>query len=228
MDAAIAIATVVDARAGGLFWRLTALLDLQGQGSIARWYCSMQLFLIAVLLAAFARHAVARNERVSWLLPLLPLMFAALSFDEIARLHELFRFRAARIPFLPLRSVPFYYSRVWTLLVGVPFAVSLLALGWLVRRYVHGRPGIVIKYLVGLLIFVGSAAAVGFLAALIPASLTLRAMTAAAEELGKMVGGTVMLWATYDLVVSHEIGLAGLRVSHSPDDRPVAAREPRA
>ena len=226
-DAAIVLASIADWRSGGVFWRLTALLDLEGQGSAVTWYSSVQLFMIAVLLAGFARHARARAAKRAWLLWLPAAIFAVLSFEEIGKLHELFRYRSGRLaPILPMRNSPFYAEHIWVVIVGAPVAAVLLALGWILRRYLPRRD-ITVKYLLGLACFSGSGAAASLLARWLPPQDIWRAVAAAGNELGVLVGGTVMLWATYELVVAHAVPFIQPSV-RSPGDRPVAAPEPKA
>lgn len=198
-DLTLAFLYLIDRGLGRPVRMWTNFIDLDRESNLPTWYSSMQLFLVAVLLAIFASRRFSRREVASWFLPALPLIFALLSLDEIAQLHEKLGSRSDRL-FLPAgrQASPFPRTGVWMFLIGVPFFLAMLAVFSYLRRYVGGHRRIIRKFLIALCVFVGSAVGLETLGNFLPEAA--RVLQVCCEELGEMVGATTFLWATCDLL----------------------------
>jgi len=204
-DCALIVPYLIAWEMDGLYWKLGALVDLRGKANLVSWYASVQLFLIAVLLGVFAYYKLDRRNRASWLLLLLPFVFAAMSFEEIADIHDWLAYKRAMLFPLGCFARDMLYYRDLTL-IGVPLLVALLVtLGLAVRPYLRDRPATTWKFLAGLVVFVACGAEL-LSGTLAPGS-TSRVLVLSLEKLGELTGMTLMLWATHDLLVSHALWL---------------------
>jgi len=192
------------------------LFDLGREVSIPTWYSSIQLFVVASLLIIFAYAKVEKKHMASWVLVFLPLVFVALSVDEIVQIHEWLGIETDI--FLPggsRKNTPFHITGIWMFVIGIPFFIMMLSLVFYLKRYVKVRPNIIKKYIVGLIVFLVSACALDLLSnftisrtpSLLETTATVYAIQVCFEELGEMVGVTIIMWATYDLLISYNISL---------------------
>ncbi len=202
-DCALVVPYLVAWKIGGLYWKLGALVDLGGKANLVSWYSSMQLFLIAALLGVFAYYKLERRNKASWLLPVLPIVFAAMSFEEIADIHDWLAYKSAVLFPVGFFARDMLYYRDLALIGGPALAALLAALGVCLRQYLRGTTGIATKYVVGLTVLVACGVDV-FPAA---AGGARRVLQVSLQELGQMVGMTLMLWATHDLLAAHEVSL---------------------
>ena len=67
---------------------LYALLDLNGDSSVPTWYAAFTLLLCAGLLALHGHYSRQRGDANAFHWRLLALVFALMSVDEVARIHE--------------------------------------------------------------------------------------------------------------------------------------------
>lgn len=68
---------------------LARLFDLDGEGNVPAWFSSVTLFLPAVLLGIIGWAERLRRASYAWHWLFLAVVFAALSLDEAAGLHEM-------------------------------------------------------------------------------------------------------------------------------------------
>src|SRR5262249_279995 len=108
---------------------LSVLTNLGGELTIPAWYSSMKLALLALLILVLAcplSAAACFRERIA--LGLLPTIFFALSFDEIASIHEALGewFRAGSAA----RLAPWIrtWNGVWVILLSPALVVGFLIL----------------------------------------------------------------------------------------------------
>ena len=208
-DVLLTVGYLLDWWAGGRSAKLTALLDLDGDANLVAWYLSMQLFLLAFFLAIFAGRYVEKHAKTSWLLLIWPLIFAVWSFEEITGVRKWLIFKLdRRFPF----GLPGSHEAAAT---GLIF-VGLLVLGsayWL-RRYVSAR--VARRYLLGILLLIAPAATVHVVGGAISSSAGLRVLGVCAVRLGELLGVTIVLWATYELLAAHDLSV----MRPAPDGRP--------
>jgi hypothetical protein len=89
-------------------------------------------------------------------------------------------------------------------ILAVPLFVGLLWMVFAVRGAWENARATVI-FIVGLTVFLGSAGGLEILYNF--TSGVFAALQITAEEVGEMLGVTIMLWAAYELMVSHEIAI---------------------
>lgn len=207
-DVGLVLAYLLDWRLGGLYWKLTAFLDLGARGSLVGWYASAQLFLIAFLWGLFA-ESQAEQHAGGWQLLLVPaLAFAALSLERLVALHEWIGYEAGR--FLPAgafgRDTLYVRDTLVVGLVGLTIVLAVVAMS--LRRYFEGRGYIAFRHAVGLIAFAASAIASEPLLRF-PGEPGREMARTVIDGLADLLGITLMLWATYDLLCSHAVRLPG-------------------
>lgn len=206
IDVALVAAYLVNLYAIGRFQLLTLLLDLDAEGSVPSWYSSVQLFLVGMLLATLAVHIPGRPDKVRlWFAAAL---FFFLSKEENFGIHELIGGRIARHMTPEAHASSFFrYSTAWPVLLGPPLLIAMLVLGWRAAGLLRGRPHVILKYIVGLVVFLGGAVGLEIIWNLLPLWGTAHRAEIVAEEFLEMAGVTFFLWASYDLLSSYGIRL---------------------
>jgi len=179
---------------------LTQFLDLNDENNLPTWYSSIQLFLAALLTGIYVwslRKESTWKVVLYWLLPL-TLLF--LSLDEMAMIHEtLGDLSDALIPGGSRFTTPFAITGIWMFVIGIPFIMFMLVLGFLIHTFQHWPRRIQILFLGGLGVFLGSAIGIETL------SNWLRIgpeyyLEVCLEEYGEMTGETLLIWAGLELV----------------------------
>jgi len=179
------------------------LFDLDSEQNVPSWYSSIKLLAVAVLFTCFAQHMRKRGtgRLTLWVAAAL---FFALSLDEYAQIHECVGSRASDFfRAWPVTAEVNWSLRVWVALF-VPPLLAAAAIIWRgLRPFLVGRPRIARRLLLGFGIFVFSAAGFELTYHLMaPDSLGVY-VEILFEEVGEMIGVTLMLWAAYELLVSH-------------------------
>ena len=187
---------------------LTNLVNLDGEGNLPAWYSSMQLFLVASMLAIFLSRKFNKNNMESWAMLILCLIFAILSLDEIASIHEWLGHKSdVLLPGASRKGTLFSTTGIWMFLIGIPFSILLISLISCIKKYLKNRSHIRTKFIIGLIIFIGSATGIEIISNFVSETGITRIIQTSCEELGEMVGVTFILWATYELLVSYNISL---------------------
>jgi hypothetical protein len=216
-DAVLGLLYLFNQWAGEPFWKLTQLVRLDGEKNLPTWYSSIQLFLVAVLLGIFALRNFSAVQGRSWLLTALPVAFLALSLDEIAQIHEWLGLKSDVLLASGSREdTSFQQTGIWMFVIGIPFAAGMLWLIYSIRRYFAGTVGVLAKFVVGLLIFLGGAIGLELLSNFSAKDSVGNAAQIFLEEVCEMVGVTVILWAVYDLLLAHGFSLHLDPAEHAP------------
>ncbi|MDB5296589.1 MAG: hypothetical protein JWO31_2572 [Phycisphaerales bacterium] len=199
-----------DAAAGGAveykFQWLKSLFDLDAEQNIPTWFSSAQLLLVAALLGVFAWARFDRRRLVASAgLVAAAGLFAALSMDEVACLHE--NLGGKLVYYLKAGHHGSAYT-LWAFwaAVGLPFAA---AAGCIARASwshwaKHRRASL--TFLAGLIVFLGCA--VGMELAWITFAGTNPSGSLAevfAEEVGEMLGETIMVWGAWGLLAAERV-----------------------
>jgi hypothetical protein len=185
-------------------------VDLDRELNLPSWYAAAQLFLIGLLLAVFAGAQFVRRQRDAWAVALAGLAFLFLSIDEATLLHENFsKWLDAR--FGARRSGPFHLTGYWMLICAPLFLGIIALLGFAARRLFAGRWKILRLYVAAVAVFVFAAAGIESVSNFIPPYTHLSRLAVMLEEVGEMIGGTMILWATLELLRSH-----GVRLVYAP------------
>lgn len=207
-DLALIFLYLIDWSMGQPFWKLTTFVDIDGESNLPAWYSSIQLLVISIFFFVFAREKFDGRDKGTWFLPVLPLVFVAMSLDEIAQIHEWLGLKSDVLLTGGSRvNTPFHLTGIWMFLFGIPFFVLMLSLFYFLRRFIRERKGILKKYMVGLFIFFGSAAGIEALSNFVSNQGMAYMIMQCLEELGEMAGATFILWATYDLLLSYDIAI---------------------
>ncbi len=211
VDCGLVLAYAADWALGARSWKVGAILDPKGSANLTAWWTSVQLFLLAYLLGSFARDKFDRRNKASWLLLLLPVVFSGLSFEQIGELHKWYI----------LRSGGLLSRGVVHELLSAGAVLALVALaGYCVGPYIRGRRSIGAKYVLSLVVLGVSGVGLRAAAASLPPVPKIRLLAACGEGLGELVGVTLLLWATHELLVSHRVSPTGIAIRHLQGDPP--------
>lgn len=173
--------------------------SVEAERSVATWYASMKLLLVAQLgsTTAFLMPATARMARLTMLG--LACVFLLFSIDEIASLHERFGWRlTAWVAGGRPRSELMLSRTGYWMVVLAPVAIAVLAaLGYAYRR--AGRPAAatVTKALVGFILLMGGGGGIEALQNFLPDGSVL-VLAIAVEEGCELLGVTFLFWAALD------------------------------
>lgn len=205
LDVVLGVAYIFDYLAGHPYRPFAAFLDLNGEGNLPTWYSSIQWFCVATLLGIFAHNNLSPSRGKSWLFVLLPLVFLALSLDEVAQIHEWLGRKSDKV-FLPggsRKNTPFAHTGIWMLVFGVPFLAGFVALTLAIRSYFQRAPSALVKILLGMAVTLVGALGVETFYSFVAPNSGYGILQGFSEELCEMLGGTIVLWGSYELLARH-------------------------
>ena len=217
-DLLIAFAYPLDWWTGGVYWKITALIDPRAPDNLVRWYASMQLSLVAFLGAMFVRAKFDWRVWASWLLLALPALFVVLSFEQVGEIHEWLRYRMGHVLPTGFFAKNALYLRDVTILGGLLVTVVLIGVRYSARPDPRREGHIATKYAIGFVLLVGGPSGIEALSPFLSHATPFRVAQLAAEALVELVGITCTLWATRDLFVAH--GLSSPLIASPQGDPP--------
>ena len=201
IDLTLGLANLVDLALGHPLAIVARLIDLDRERALPTWYASMQWFCVAALLWAFATRLISRRSVKSWLLLALPAVYVMLSVDEVAQLHEsLGTAMDGLLLQQPREATSLTKTGFWFLFVGIPFVVAFVILVAALRPYLRLFPGPFLRLVIGTAVFLVGAIGLEGLSNLVVPGSPLDTLQVVLEEVFELVGATVVLWASYDLV----------------------------
>ena len=225
IDLTLGIAYILNALAGLPYRKFTIFLDLNGEANLPTWYSSIKWFCVATLLGIFAHHNVTLSQRKSWLLATLPLVFLALSLDEVAQIHEwLGRKSDILLPRGSREHTLFSRTGIWMFVIGIPFLVFFMVLIFSVWSYFQRAPTALVKVLLGMAITLAGAIGIETLSNFVARNSVYSALQILLEEWCEMLGATIVLWGSYELLYRH--GFA-FRLDRAEIDQSPPPRSPR-
>ena len=184
---------------------LLNFFDLNGETNLPSWFSAGQLALIGGLLAAFAATQLRRKARPAWSVMLAGGVFLFMSLDEVTSLHENFGYWLDK--FQHRRDTIFVETGFWMLICAPLFLIAIGRLAVGARRYLRERRAIAVKFAAGIAIYLLAAAGVEALSNFAtPHGAAARALVLL-EEMGEMLGATMILWGVWELIRSHGVRL---------------------
>lgn len=228
-DIALVSMYLINQVMGAPFDTLSRLLNLDGESSISTWYSVIQLSCVAALAGLFAARNLDPDRMSTWPLLLLPLIFLALSMDELVQIHEWLGQKSdALLPGHTRVNTFFPYTGIWMFLIGIPFFIGFLGITYILRRYLSTVPRVLSKFLLGIAIFATGAVLIETMSNFLDYGSLWFKLEVASEEGCEMLGVTIILWAFYDLLLGHgfsihldpvgECVVAQRRVRGGPND----------
>lgn len=223
INCTLGAAYVLDDAAGHPIGGLTSFIDLNGEQNLPTWYSSVQWFSVAALLSLFAWRNFAPRRLRSWLLLGLPPVFLFLSLDEVAQIHEWLGDKSdVLLPGADRANTPFFHTGIWMFVLGVPFLALFAALIFSIRIYFQRTPGALVRMLAGMAVMLGGSIGIETLHNFVDPESIYGVLQIAAEELCEMVGATLVLWGSYELLRGH--GFAwNLDRADAPAEKPAVA-----
>lgn len=204
IDLALGVAYVLNYLADRPYWKLTSFLDLDQEGNLPTWYASMKWFCVATLLGIFALRNFRLSQSKSWPLMLLPLVFLALSLDEVAQIHEWMGRRSdVYLPNASRANTLFSKTGIWMFVVGLPFVAFVVLLIRSVRTYFQRASGALVKICLGIVIMLTGAIGIETLSNFVTPNSVYAVLQVFSEELCEMLGSTVVFWGSYELLYRH-------------------------
>jgi hypothetical protein len=193
---------------------LRQLVNLNREANLPTWFSSMQWLCVAALLLAFAWRLWERSESGGLPLLVLGLLFLCLSLDEVAMIHERLGLRSDQmLPTGTRVDGPFHRTGIWMFVVGIPvlaiFAVFLRGAATRLRR----APGAFLRIAIGLAVV-----AVGAMIFDLLGNLSLGGegeWRVIVEEGLELVGSTVVLWGSLELLHAHGLRFGAYEPSSS-------------
>jgi hypothetical protein len=136
----------------------------------------------------------------------LPTLCVAMSLDEVAQIHEWLGRKSDALLAAGTREGSFVpVTGIWMFLLGPPFVIVVALLWRDLVPFLQGRRRTVTLYVVGFVVYAVSALGVEFLANFVRPGGLGSVVQVVCEELGEMLGETLLIWATLELLTSHDI-----------------------
>ena len=180
------------------FDKVTALLDLDGEKSFSSWYSSTQFFCIFLLWFFFCYKKLVDNRK-SYPLFLLPLIFLLMSIDESVQIHEWLGVRSdALIDGGTRAGSSFPITGIWMFIIGLPFLILFLMFTHSIRHHFIDKLSSFKLMVAGMIIMLSGALGMEVLSNYVENQLLVVAVIV--EEGLEMAGATVMLWAAYNML----------------------------
>lgn len=205
-DIIIVLLYILNNLLGHPFQILTHLLDLDEEANLPAWYSSSQILFLGLLIGLFA--FAMRDRRPSPLLPAgaLSLICFALSLDETAQIHEWIGNQSDKLLADGSRkSSVFSHTGIWMFLLGPLFLVVVSFLWRRLSPYLRDRERVVRLYWLGFCVYVTSAIGIEILANFVIPNQADSVVQIVCEEFGEMLGITLLIWATLELLASYDI-----------------------
>lgn len=209
-DIAIVLASLIltlsmqDVPSEGFRYSIFRFFYIDMEGNLPSWQSSTKFFVLAVLFGLLGWKHLIQKSPISWAICFMAGIFLVFSLDEAAEIHE--RVGGLTDFLLPDgdgSSTPFGVTGVWIFLLGLPVACLLFYLAAKLRPLFSGRSKSAKKYVLGMALFLGGALGFELLINFVPESSVPYILIMHAEELLEMVGVTVIIWATVELLQSY-------------------------
>jgi hypothetical protein len=205
-DITLVVLYILDNLLSHPFEILTRLVDLDEEANLPAWYSSSQILVLGLLLGLFA--FIMRDRRPSPLLPAgaLSLICLALSLDETAQIHEWIGNQSDKLMATGTRKGSLFgHTGIWMFILGPLFLIAITVLWRRLSPYLRGRGRVVRLYLLGFFVYVVSALGVEILANFVSPDQADSVVQIVCEEFGEMLGVTLLIWATLELITSYDI-----------------------
>ncbi len=176
--------------------KVSILFNLDSEIGIATWFSSVQFFLSFCLATAFAYNEHRKNSKII-LIYFLPLLFLAMSIEEIVQVHEWLGWQIDRyFEGFARKNTIFKRTGIWAIVLGVPFGLLFLLFIWRLKPVFTKNQKPLIKLIVGMTGLLGGA--IGIELGSNFAEGTALIWSNALEEGFELFGSTIMLWAVYE------------------------------
>ena len=176
------------------------IIDLDAEANVPTWWSSAQLLGCGLLTALIAM----RNRALPTIgggLAALAVVFVAMSADEVAGFHETFgglldRYTVAR------SQTAFVHTGVWFAVLGIPFALALLALGRCLAGFLGEVEGTVTGLTMGFAVFLAGALGIEAASNFVVGE-SGRPVIVAVEEGLELIGVALLLSTMLRFVIRH-------------------------
>jgi hypothetical protein len=206
-DIVMAALYILDAALAHRYRRFSRLVNLDGEANLPTWYSSSQLLVLGLLLGAFAVVIDRRNSR-SWPFVVLAALCLGMSLDEVARIHESIGNKSdVLLPGGSREDSFFPRTGIWMFLLGLPFLLVVVLLWRLSAPFLLGRERVARLYRVAFVVYITSVLGIEILSNFVSPGGLASVVQVVCEELGEMLGLTLLVWATVELLVSYDINV---------------------
>ena len=186
---------------GPISSKLTHLLDLNGEDSLAAWYSSVKFFTIFLLGLIFVFNSREKTG-ISIAILFFPMIFLLMSIDESVQIHEWLGHRLD-VMLLGVSGDDriFNETGTWMFVIGIPFLGVFLVWANSIKRHAFIKGPSFTKLVAGTLILLSGAIGVETISNFTEE--TFYVAQVIAEEGLEMIGATIVLWSAYELAVEH-------------------------
>jgi hypothetical protein len=130
------------------------------------------------------------------------------SLDEIAQIHEgLGRKSEILLPGTSRQNALFSQTGIWMLLIGVPFLALFVVMILSIQTYFQRAHGALAKMCLGMAISLAGAIGVEILSNFVAPNSVYDVLQVFSEELCEMLGSTIVLWGSFELLDKHGFAL---------------------
>lgn len=181
-----------------------SFLRLNAESNLPTWFSAFQHGVVGLLFGCLAIREIRVNRR-RLCIALPAVLFLFFSLDETAMVHE--RLSAWLRAGWGLNIGDDITNNAPVMVIAAPLVMAVVALAvGLTRRYWLGRPGVAIKFVAGIAIFLFCAAGLEILVNYVHWRLLTRCENLL-EEGGEMVGATTVLWSAVELLAAEKLAI---------------------
>jgi len=203
IDLSLCFIYVFDYIIGQPLWKLTIIIDLNGESSLCAWYSSIKLFCIFLLGALLTYLKYNRGVKI-FALAILTFLFLFMSADEIIQIHEWLGDKSDFLLSGGSRKGTFFHETgIWMFVFGLPFIALFVGLIHSVRKNFSDRPSSLKKIVAGMSILLCGALGFEIFYNFVEGSFLITQVVF--EEGFEMIGATIIFWAYYDIVMTDSL-----------------------
>lgn len=197
IDIMLCLFYLLDHLAGSPFWKLSIIVNLDGEDSVSTWYSSVQLFCISALSAIFVYINYKKNFK-NTLLVIMPIIFLLMSIDEIVQVHEWLGHKSdVLLPDGTRDNTSFSNTGVWIFVIGIPFLGFFLVWAYAIKDILLENMHNLKKIVIGMCILLFGALGMEYFTNYNGDNFIV--FVVMLEEGFEMIGATTILWATYSM-----------------------------
>jgi len=196
-DISLCILFLGDYAIGQPSYKLSDLVNLDSELSVANWYSSIKFFCM-FLFTAIIWYYNSNKHNTSISLALFPLIFLAMSVDESAHVHEYLGWQLdALMPEGSRENTLFSVTGIWMLAIGIPFILLFFWVIYSIRDFLKNSSYSFKRTVIGITVLLGGALGVESLSNFVEGGLLIIQITV--EEGMEMIGLSILIWSVYDL-----------------------------
>lgn len=200
-DILLCILFLGDYAIGRPSYKLSDLLNLDSELSVADWYSSTKFFCM-FLFTAIIWYYNYMKYKTSVSLALFPLIFLAMSIDDSAHVHEYLGWQLdALMPGGSRENTTFSVTGIWMFAIDIPFILLFFWIIYSIKDFLKNSRYSFKRTVIGATVLLGGALGVESLSNFVEGGLLVIQITV--EEGMEMIGDSILIWSVYDLSIEN-------------------------